>query len=137
MHFKPEDIPVLSYYPGNTGCMRSVKAGEMQMAGVWAHTLIDYTEAYAEFEDGMCPYTHYGYLISGRIRITYKDGSIETIEAGEMYYLPAGHLLAYEAPSHHIEFNYDKEIIEQTQRLMPDGPLLTEEEAAAAYPPPS
>jgi hypothetical protein len=82
----------------------------------------------------MCPYTQYGYGISGRLRITYKDGSVEIIEPGEMYCLPAGHLLAYEAPSHHIEFNYDKEIIEQTQRLMPDGPLLTEEEAAAYAP---
>ena len=135
MHYKPEDIPVLSFYPGNTGCMRSIKAGEMQMAGVWANTLIDYTEAYADFEDGMCPYTHYGYVISGRIRVSYKEAASEILETGDMYYLPPGHILAYEAPSHHIEFNYDKEITEQTQKLMPDGPLLSEEQAVASTPP--
>lgn len=123
MHYKLEDIPLLSHYPGGAGLMRSVKAGEMQIGDVWAHVPIDYTEAYAGFEDGMCPYTHYGYVLSGRIRVRYKDGTEEVIEPGSAYYLPAGHILSYDEPSHHLEFNYDAEIIEQTRRLMPEGTL--------------
>lgn len=123
MHYKLEDIPLLSHYPGGAGLMRSVKAGEMQIGDVWAHVPIDYTEAYAGFEDGMCPYTHYGYVISGKIRVRYKDGTEEVIEPGSAYHLPPGHILSYDEPSHHLEFNYDAEIIEQTKRLMPGGTL--------------
>ncbi len=134
MHYKLEDIPLLSYYPGGAGLMRSVKAGEMQIGDVWAHIPIDYTDAYAGFPDGMCPYTHYGYVIEGQIRVRYLDGEEEVISAGSAYHLTPGHILSYDEPSHHLEFNYDAEIIEQTQRLMPEGTILSEADEATADP---
>ncbi len=39
----------------------------------------------------MCQCPHWGYILSGSIRLRYSDGSEELIEAGHAFYMPAGH----------------------------------------------
>ena len=39
-----------------------------------------------------CPANHFGYLQSGTMKINYKDGSTETVNAGSSYNIPPGHL---------------------------------------------
>jgi len=38
-----------------------------------------------------CPCPHWGYVLKGRLRVDYGDRS-EIIQAGDTYYLPAGHI---------------------------------------------
>mmetsp|Transcript_13656 Transcript_13656/g.61315 ORF Transcript_13656/g.61315 Transcript_13656/m.61315 type:complete len:133 (-) Transcript_13656:121-519(-) len=39
-----------------------------------------------------CPANHFGYLQSGTMKVQYKDGSTETVNAGSSYNIPPGHL---------------------------------------------
>ena len=39
-----------------------------------------------------CPANHFGYLQSGTMKVQYKDGSTETVNAGTSYNIPPGHL---------------------------------------------
>ena len=40
----------------------------------------------------MCPAPHWGYIIKGRVRIKYKDAPDEILQAGDVFYLPPGHV---------------------------------------------
>src|SRR3546814_5469684 len=87
MHFKPEEIPLITPESGSGGggCMRSIKAGEMEIGFTWTTGPRDYTPLYAGLPGGVCPCDHYGYVFSGRIRARYADGSEEVIGPGEVY----------------------------------------------------
>lgn len=65
-----------------------------------------------------CPATHFGYLESGIMKVQMKDGTINTIKAGETYFVPPGHLPIIEEKTVMIEFSQDttytnKEFIEK------------------------
>ncbi len=51
----------------------------------------DLSPLLAQASTGSCPVPHWGYLIEGSWTVGYTDGSTETINAGEIYYMPAGH----------------------------------------------
>ena len=51
----------------------------------------DLSPLLAQVSAGSCPVPHWGYLIEGSWTVGYTDGSTETINAGEVYYMPAGH----------------------------------------------
>jgi hypothetical protein len=43
------------------------------------------------FPDQACPAPHWGYVIEGRVRVEYTDGTEEDFEAGDAFYIKAGH----------------------------------------------
>lgn len=51
----------------------------------------DLSPLLAQVSTGSCPVPHWGYLIEGSWTVGYNDGSTETINAGEVFYLPSGH----------------------------------------------
>lgn len=110
MHFKPEEIPLITPPDSGGGCMRSIKAGEMEIGFTWTTAPRDYTPLYAGLPGGVCPCDHCGYIFSGRIRARYADGTEEVIGPGEVYYIPKGHVLIYEEPTHHLEINPHREL---------------------------
>ena len=106
MHFKPEDVPLITPEANaEHGCMRSIKAGKMEIGFTWTKGPRDYTDIYAGLPGGVCPCDHYGYVFSGQIRARYEDGSEEVIGPGEVYYIPKGHVLIYEEATFHLEIN--------------------------------
>jgi hypothetical protein len=113
MHYKPEDIPILTPDYGN-GCMRSIKAGTMEIGATWVTAPIDTTQFYKGLPGDTCPCDHYGYVVTGSFRVRYLDGTEEHVKAGEVYYIPKGHYFIYDEPCHHIEINPHEDL----QRLM-------------------
>ena len=110
MHFKLDEIPLLTPEDTKGGCMRSIKAGDMEIGATWTTEPADYTELYADLPGGVCPCDHYGYIFSGRIRARFPDGSEEVIGPGEIYWIPKGHVLIYEEATHHLEINPHREL---------------------------
>lgn len=45
-------------------------------------------------EGDLCQAPHWGYVIAGRITITYADDSTETVSGGDLFYWPPGHSVA-------------------------------------------
>jgi hypothetical protein len=52
----------------------------------------------------LCPCPHWGYVIKGRIRVRYADGE-ETLQAGDLFYLPPGHTPLVEEDTEFVEFS--------------------------------
>jgi len=124
MHFKPEEIPLITPENSGGGCMRSIKAGEMEIGFTWTTGPRDYTSLYEGLPGGVCPCDHYGYIFSGRIRARYADGREEVIGPGEVYYIPKGHVLIYEEATHHLEINPHRELQELMAVILRNGTKL-------------
>jgi hypothetical protein len=124
MHFKPEEIPLITPENSGGGCMRSIKAGEMEIGFTWTTGPRDYTSLYEGLPGGVCPCDHYGYIFSGRICARYADGREEVIGPGEVYYIPKGHVLIYEEATHHLEINPHRELQELMAVILRNGTKL-------------
>ena len=110
-HCKPESLPNGGdRWPaiGHEG-FRTVQWGDMEVGFTTVREPLDCTDAYRQggLPGGVCPCPHYGYVFEGRMRAVYPDTDWpeEVIEAGEAYFIPAGHVLIYDEPSRVLEFN--------------------------------
>ena len=83
--------------------------GDMEVALTVVPAPFDCTEMYKTggLPGGVCPCPHYGYVFEGRMRAVYpgSDWPDEVVQAGEAYFIPAGHVLVYEQASRVLEFN--------------------------------
>jgi hypothetical protein len=55
--------------------------------------------------DDRCQCVHMGYVVKGAFRVTYLDGSVEVVRAGEAYSLPPGHFVQTIEDTEVIEFS--------------------------------
>ena len=55
--------------------------------------------------EDLCSCPHWGYVIKGRMRLSYADGKEEVIAAGDLFYLPPGHGGFVEEEFEAIEFS--------------------------------
>ena len=55
--------------------------------------------------DDTCQCEHWGYLVRGRVVVTYTDGSAETCSAGEVFHWRAGHSVRVEAEAEIVMFS--------------------------------
>ncbi len=103
MHAAPGDLPVLVEMPGFSS--RLTHSGELDVAVERLAGGRDPTELFrrAGFPEGRCQVPHWGYLIKGRMRVGYPDHD-EVISAGEIWYMPPGHLPATEEDVENIVF---------------------------------
>lgn len=103
-HSRLEDLPSASTrWPGVSGDnYRTAQWGDMEVALTVLTGPLDCTEQYkfGGLPGGVCPCPHYGYIFEGQMRAVYPgtDWPDEVIEAGEAYFIPAGHVLKYEDP---------------------------------------
>jgi hypothetical protein len=58
---------------------------------------VDATPLYKGLPDDRCQCPHWGYVVSGAVTFQYADGE-ETIETGEAFYVPPGHIPVKHAP---------------------------------------
>jgi hypothetical protein len=56
-------------------------------------------------DDDLCFAAHWGYVIKGRVVVTYDDGSEETDVAGELFHWPAGHSVRVVADAEIVLFS--------------------------------
>jgi hypothetical protein len=81
----------------------------------------DLGSLFAGLPDDRCQCPHMGYVISGKVRFTFLDGTEEVYEAGSAYYAPPGHLPYLYAGSEVVEFSPSdslKETLEVVERNM-------------------
>jgi hypothetical protein len=84
----------------------------------------DLSELFRGLPDDQCQCPHWGVVVKGKVKYTTVDGDETTIEAGEAYYVPAGHLPFLYAGTEVIEFsptaklNETLEVIEKNMAAM-------------------
>lgn len=108
MHVNKLDIPVQMNVPGAT-------ARQLGNFGTARHTLgaeyftlaagVDIAPLLTGLDDGLCHAPHWGYLINGRLVVTYGDRSTETCSAGELFYWPPGHTVRVEQDAELVMFS--------------------------------
>ena len=60
-------------------------------------------------ENNLCQSPHWGYLLEGKLSVTFTDGSIEVVNGGDMFYWPPGHSVRADAASEVILFSPQQE----------------------------
>lgn len=63
---------------------------------------VDTTPLFAGLDGNMCQCPHWGYLLSGKVTVSFSDGSEENVNSEELFYWP---------PGHNVKINADAEII--------------------------
>jgi len=98
MHMRAQDVP------GSNTVWAGLAVGYWDMpAGT------DFTPLLEGLPDNLCSCPHWGYVTKGAVHIRYTDGTVEVIEAGNVFYLPAGHTGWSEEDSAFLDFNPEAE----------------------------
>ena len=96
-----DDLPVAVDMPGFQS--RQTEWGDINVA-IEQLGPADYTELFSKLPGEHCSCPHWGYVVSGRLRIKYSDRD-EIISTGDVYYMEPGHVPVVEEDSVLIEFS--------------------------------
>lgn len=66
--------------------------------------------------EGRCQCPHWGYVIKGSMKVCYKDHE-EEVKAGNVFYLPSGHITAMEAGTEVVQFS-PKDLMQKTKEAV-------------------
>ncbi len=69
----------------------------------------DFAPLLEGLKNNSCQVPHWGYLEKGTIRMKYDDGKEEILNAGEVFYMPPGHIAAVEKDAKLIDFSPQQE----------------------------
>jgi len=105
---------------------RLVEMGEFTIAFETIKTEHDAAPFFKGLPEDRCPCPHWGQVVSGRLVLSYADHE-ETVEAGEAYYAPGGHLPYCPAGTELITFS-------PTDQLKEVNAVLAANMARAAAP---
>ncbi len=108
MKINKEDIPVTMEAPETK--MRTLSGfGNMDANYHELPQGTDFTPLLKGLTNDRCHCPHYGYIIEGKIKAIYDDGTEELLEPGDIFYLPPGHTAIVEESAKYIDFSPTKE----------------------------
>lgn len=108
MHLHKDDIPVQLALPGATARQLADFGTASGTLGAEYFTLaagVDMGPLLIGLTDDLCHAAHWGYLVAGRVRVTYRGGAAETVAGGEVFFWPSGHTVLVEEDAELIMFS--------------------------------
>ncbi|HEY7282315.1 MAG TPA: cupin domain-containing protein [Actinomycetota bacterium] len=79
---------------------------------------LDHTPLLKGLPDDMCQSPHWGYVLKGRLTFRFRDHE-ETVEAGDAFYLPPGHVPVGNEPStEYVQFSPEEDLRLTTETIM-------------------
>ena len=70
---------------------------------------IDAAPLFKGLPDDSCQCPHWGYVLKGRLTFRFADRE-EVVEAGDAFYLPAGHVPSAQAGTEYVQFSPTEEL---------------------------
>jgi hypothetical protein len=70
----------------------------------------DLSPFFVGLPDDRCQCAHLGYVMKGKVKFTFGDGSEEVYEEGEAYHAPPGHTPTLYAGTEIVEFSPTEEL---------------------------
>ena len=70
----------------------------------------DLAPLFVGLPDDRCQCPHMGYVLKGKVKFTFGDGTEEIYEGGDAYYAPPGHTPTLYAGSEIVEFSPSGEL---------------------------
>ena len=111
MKIKKEDIPVTMEAPGTT--MRGLPGlGGMTVAFNEIPAGTDFSPMLQRLKNNSCHCPHWGYVVGGSLLVKYDDGTEETLNEGDVFYLPPGHTAIVQQDLKFLDFSPEKELDE-------------------------
>jgi hypothetical protein len=101
--YSQDQVPV--EFEADVAQTRAIEHGGMTMAFERLSAGVETAPLFKGLPDDACQSPHWGYLISGRLRVLATDGTEEGIVAGQAYYLPPGHNVVVEDDAVVLEFS--------------------------------
>ena len=77
----------------------------------------DFTPLLQGLKNNSCYCPHWGYIVEGSIRLIYDDKTEEIVNAGDVFYWPAGHTAIVEEDLKLIDFSPEKEFGEVMEHI--------------------
>lgn len=108
MKINLKDIPILMEGP-HTIMRRQSNLGNMDVTYSELPKGTDFSPLLKGLPNDSCRCPHWGYILQGAFRIIYDNGSEDLLEAGDVYYVPAGHTAIVEEDMKCIMFSPDKD----------------------------
>jgi hypothetical protein len=102
MRGSKQDVPVAVDMGGVV--IRQLEWGEMNVALETFPAGTDTEPVFKGLPDDRCQCPHWGYVVRGRLRVRYKDRE-EILNAGDAYYMSAGHLPIFDEDTELVEFS--------------------------------
>jgi len=102
MRGSKHDLPVAFEDAGVIS--RQAEWGDMNIAIETFPAGLDTAPLFTGLPDDRCQCPHWGYALSGRFRVRYKDHE-ETVSAGDVYYMAPGHTTVFEEDTEVVEFS--------------------------------
>ena len=102
MHATREELPIL--FGTDAAGIRGADWGGVRAAIVAIPAGVDTSRLLKGLPGDRCPCPHWGYVLAGRMRVTYADGE-EILEAGDLFYLPPGHAVVVEQDVRYVELS--------------------------------
>ena len=116
-----DQLPIL--FGTEAGGIRGADRGDLRAAIVSIPAGVDTGPLLNGVPGDRCPCPHRGYVLAGRMRVTYADGE-EVLQTGDLFYLPPGHAVVAEQAVAYVEFSppatYD-EFLEAARRNSTGG----------------
>jgi hypothetical protein len=103
MHLPMKQLPMVEDY-GDGFCSRMAEWGGMIVSYETFPKGLDATPLFEGLPDDSCQAQHWGYLLTGRVRIKCRDGDF-VLNAGDVYYLEPGHVPVFEEDTEILEFS--------------------------------
>lgn len=111
MKIKKENIPVTMEGPGTI--MRGLPGyGGMTVAFNELPAGTDFTPLLKGLANDSCHCPHWGYVAEGALLVKYDDGTEETLQTGDVFYLPPGHTAIVLKDLKLLDFSPEKELNE-------------------------
>jgi len=110
MHIAKDDVPVRINAPGakarqQTGFGDASGYGTMGGEFFSLDAGTDITGLLAGLEGDMCQAPHWGYVLKGKLTVTYGTGEEETTRQGDLFYWPPGHTVRAEEAADFVMFS--------------------------------
>ena len=79
---------------------------------------IDHSPLLKGLPDDMCQCPHWGYVLKGRLTFRFADHE-ETVEAGDAFYLPPGHIpVGNEPGTEYVQFSPEEDLRPTNEAIM-------------------
>jgi hypothetical protein len=123
MHVSKNDVPVKMAVPGATA-RQVVDFGDATDFGPIAGEYFslaagtDIAPLLQGLEADACQAPHWGYVIAGRVVVTYTNGTEEGCEGNDLFYWPPGHSVRVERDAEVILFSPQKEHCEVLDHML-------------------
>ena len=114
MRIAKNDVPVRIDVPGATA--RQVKdfgdaSGYGKIGGEYFSLAAgtDIAPLLQGLENDMCQSPHWGYVLEGRLTVSFADGQTEVVSASDLFYWPPGHTVKADEDTEMILFSPEHE----------------------------